>query len=179
MAAQKHIGETFIQLHSITKSRDEIAEGGAQVGIGPLGDCLGVYINSTAQWHDAVQPYIEQTLSGIVVDPASAFVVITKQVRLMIEKRGRKLIDYDRERNNVRKIKDKLETGGSSDPSKLSKAESAFQEVRREYEGLNERLKYEIPILLKMRSEFMDPYMEALISFQVNFFFFFFFFFFF
>ena len=49
-------------------------------------------------------------------------------------------------------------------------AELEFAEAKKDYESLNERLKYEIPVLMKLRIDFMDPLLEALISFQIYFF---------
>jgi amphiphysin len=124
------------------------------------------YVNTTNQWIETMSPYMDRTIQNVVLDASTALQLVIKQVRGTLEKRGRKLIDYDRTRNALRKIKDKNEST-ASEANKLAKAQAEFDEAKNEYETLNDRIKVEIPIFIKLRIDFMDPVMEALISFQV------------
>lgn len=183
MSAQQQFGQTFLAMMKLNEDEPRSQFEGAAEG----------YLAATNTWVETMGPYVDQTLQSVVLDPSSALVTITKQARGSVEKRGRKVVDYDRTRNALKKAKEKLETGTSADVSKVNKvrrnfqktkekecqhssdlsdlssqAEIEFAEMKKEYETLNERLKYEIPLLMKMRIEFMDPMLEALISFQVR-----------
>ena len=82
----------------------------------------------------------------------------------MIEKRGRKLIDHDRAKDAMKKAQESK----TMDAVKIAKAEANFYDAKKEYDSLNDKLKTEVPLYIKSRIEFMDPFMEALFIFQVG-----------
>jgi len=116
MAAQKNFGVAFQAMMKLNEDEprsqfEETAEG---------------YVATTNTWLETMGPYVDQTLQSVVLDPASALVIITKQARGSVEKRGRKVIDFDRTRNALKKAKEKLETSTSADINKVTKVRNAL-----------------------------------------------------
>lgn len=77
-----------------------------------------------------------------------------------MEKRAKKLLDYDAQRAKVRKLVEKPD----SDASKLPRNEGKLHDYRQAYENLNKLLVTEIPMLIDARVPLIDPSVEALIK---------------
>jgi len=111
MTAQQAFGTAFRQLMHLNEEEPRSEYEAAAEG----------YMTTTNTWAETMGPYVDQTLQSIVLDPASALVTITKQARGSVEKRGRKVVDFDRTRNALKKAKEKLETGNTADVNKVTK----------------------------------------------------------
>lgn len=88
-------------------------------------------------------------------------------IRKVITKRAHKLIDYDRHRDSVKKLKDRTDrTHG--DEKKLGQLEAALDQATRDYQNINNTLMREIPILLSLRISFADPCFRTLFWYQLK-----------
>ncbi|PSR81167.1 hypothetical protein PHLCEN_2v6502 [Hermanssonia centrifuga] len=82
-----------------------------------------------------------------------------------INKRNKKLLDYDAARNRLNKLIAKP----SEDPTKLPKAQQEHDDAKEVFDMLNEQLISELPQLLDLRVPFFDPSFEAMIRMQCKF----------
>ena len=80
---------------------------------------------------EEIIPYIQDIERQVVV-PASEYLLLFDQVKKYLTKREHKLVDYDRFRDAVKKLKDKKDRT-STDEKKLSQVESQFDAATREY----------------------------------------------
>ncbi|KAI9020527.1 hypothetical protein DFJ74DRAFT_673532 [Hyaloraphidium curvatum] len=95
-----------------------------------------------------------------VLEPMQHLAAALPEVKLAMDKRAKKLLDYDAQRAKVRKLVEKPD----SDASKLPRNEGKLHEYRQAYESLNQLLLNEIPRLIDARVPAMDPSVEALIK---------------
>ena len=114
MAAQEAFGAAFRNMIHLSetepRSQYELA--------------VEMYMTSTSTWVQTMGPYVDLTLQSLVLDPSQALLIITKRARGTVDKRGRKLVDYDRTRDAVKKAKEKLDSSHSADVNKLVKVTS-------------------------------------------------------
>jgi len=96
-----------------------------------------------------------------VTQPAKELLDILQNIKKVMTKRDHKLLDYDRHRGNLDKIKNKPEKTVADERS-LAKAEQEFQEATRVYTNINNLLIQELPIFLSYRSQFIDPCFQTL-----------------
>ncbi|KAJ3384511.1 hypothetical protein HDU84_002904 [Entophlyctis sp. JEL0112] len=123
------------------------------------------FSNAAQEARQALLPDLE-TIERKLVAPAADLVCLLDNVKKVIVKRSHKLLDYDRHRETVKKLKEKERT--VSDEKSLAKAELAFDVANREYSHLNNLLKREIPVLLGLKSSFMDPCFHTLYTHQAR-----------
>ncbi|KAJ3198723.1 hypothetical protein HDU82_001078, partial [Entophlyctis luteolus] len=129
------------------------------------------FSNAAQEARQALLPDLE-TIERKLVAPAADLVCLLDNVKSntsvqkVIVKRSHKLLDYDRHRETVKKLKEKERT--VSDEKSLAKAELAFDVANREYSHLNNLLKREIPVLLGLKSSFMDPCFHTLYTHQAR-----------
>ncbi|KAI9331734.1 hypothetical protein BDR26DRAFT_824320 [Obelidium mucronatum] len=107
-----------------------------------------------------------ETLERRLVAPAADLVVMLDNVKRVIVKRSHKLLDYDRHREAVKKLKEKERT--VTDEKALGKAEQAFDQSTREYTHINNLLKQELPLLLLLKAPFIDPCFQTLYWYQLK-----------
>lgn len=72
-----------------------------------------------------------------------------------IEKRGRKLVDYDSQRHNAQSIQASANSAKKKDEAKAAKARDQLEEAKRTYELLNSELHDELPALYDSRVLFL------------------------
>lgn len=72
-----------------------------------------------------------------------------------IEKRGRKLVDYDSQRHNAQAIQASANSAKKKDEAKAAKARELLEEAKRTYELLNSELHDELPALYDSRVLFL------------------------
>jgi len=82
-----------------------------------------------------------------------------------INKRNKKLLDYDSARSKLRKVVEKP----SEDPTKLPKTQQEHDECKEMFDMLNDQLIAELPQLLNLRVPYFDPSFEAMIRMQAKF----------
>ncbi|KAJ3126232.1 hypothetical protein HK100_010358 [Physocladia obscura] len=107
-----------------------------------------------------------ETIERRLVAPAADLVGLLDNVKKVILKRSHKLLDFDRHRETVKKLKEKERT--VNDEKSLGKAEVAFDQASREYNHINNILKQEIPILLQLKAPFIDPCFQTLYWYQLR-----------
>ncbi|KAI8621780.1 hypothetical protein BC830DRAFT_111125 [Chytriomyces sp. MP71] len=106
------------------------------------------------------------TIERRLVAPAMDLVGLLDNVKKVIIKRGHKLLDFDRHREAVKKLKEKERT--VNDEKALGKAEISFDQATREYNHINNLLKSELPILLQLKAPFIDPCFQTLYWYQLK-----------
>ncbi|KAJ3404872.1 hypothetical protein HDU80_002226 [Chytriomyces hyalinus] len=107
-----------------------------------------------------------ETIERRLVAPSMDLVLLLDNVKKVIIKRGHKLLDYDRHREAVKKLKEKERS--VSDEKSLGKAEIAFDQASREYNHINNLLKSELPVLLQLKAPFIDPCFQTLFWYQLK-----------
>ncbi|PKI85112.1 BAR adaptor protein Hob3 [Malassezia vespertilionis] len=100
-----------------------------------------------------------------VLDPIGKLCSYFPEVNKVIEKRGRKLLDYDAYRSKYKKLADKP----SDDASKLPRADREYNEAKLVFEALDHQLMIELPQLVDMRVPYLDPSLEMMVRTQVKF----------
>lgn len=108
------------------------------------------------------------SIERLVVAPTADFITILDQVKRVTVKRAHKLLDYDRHRETVQKMKEKPDRS-VSDEKRLGQYEASLDEATREYNNYNNMLKNDIPILLNLRVDFIDPCLLVFYSYQCRF----------
>ncbi|SHO78028.1 Similar to S.cerevisiae protein RVS161 (Amphiphysin-like lipid raft protein) [Malassezia sympodialis ATCC 42132] len=100
-----------------------------------------------------------------VLDPMGKLCSYFPEVNKLIEKRGRKLLDYDASRSRYKKQSERP----ADDPSKLPRMEREHNEAKLVFEAINEQLMIELPQLVDMRIPYLDPSLEMMIRIQIKF----------
>jgi amphiphysin len=124
-------------------------------------------IKAAQEYAEAMRNAREQLVPDLdlidrrVSQPAKELLDILINIKKVMTKRDHKLLDYDRYRGNLEKIKSKPEKSVSDERS-LAKAEQDFQEATRVYTNINNVLLQELPIFLSYRSQFIDPCFQTL-----------------
>ncbi|KAJ3280799.1 hypothetical protein HDU79_011337 [Rhizoclosmatium sp. JEL0117] len=113
----------------------------------------------------ALLPDLE-TIERRLVAPTQDLVGMLDSVKRVMVKRSHKLLDYDRHREAVKKLKEKERT--VSDEKALGKAEQSFDQASREYTHINNLLKQQLPLLLRLKAPFIDPCFQTLYWYQLK-----------
>ncbi|KAI7872558.1 hypothetical protein BDF14DRAFT_1754650 [Spinellus fusiger] len=108
-----------------------------------------------AYCRDEVLPELD-TVDRDVVRPALELLEIYKKIQKTIIKRQHKLIDYDRFRLSLTKLKVK-ETRTFSEEKEVFKLEAKLETATEDYNYLNNMLKQELPLLFYHKSQFILP----------------------
>jgi len=111
--------------------------------------------NSEMLWAD-----LAHKLSDQVLIPLNTYQGQFPEMRKKIEKRGRKLIDYDKERHNVQT----LQGNPNRNEAKYARAKEAMECAKRTYEILNSELHDELPALFDSRVLFLVPNQQTLFA---------------
>lgn len=105
-------------------------------------------------------------LNDQVTIPLSTYLSQFSEIRNKIDKRGRKLVDYDCTRHAV----ESLQRGsGKKDDIKISKSREQMEEAKRLYEVLNKELHDELPALYDSRIPFMISTLQTLFDSETTF----------
>ncbi|XP_071788360.1 myc box-dependent-interacting protein 1-like [Asterias amurensis] len=89
----------------------------------------------------------QRKLNDQVVNPLFTYQSKFPDVKKHVEKRNRKLIDYDSARHNLETLKKK-------DDAKAAKAQEAYNEAKKLYEDINNEILEELPALYDSRIPF-------------------------
>ncbi|KAN0063786.1 BAR adaptor protein Hob3 [Thecaphora frezii] len=108
---------------------------------------------------------IDAPYRATVLEPIGKMCSYFPEINRTLDKRNKKLLDYDAARSRHRKLIDKP----SDDPLKLPKAERELEEARITFEAYNEQLTEELPQLLDLRIPYLDPSFEAMVRMQAKF----------
>jgi len=108
--------------------------------------------NSEMLWAD-----LAHKLSDQVLIPLNTYQGQFPEMRKKIEKRGRKLIDFDKERHNVQT----LQANPNRNEAKYARAKESMENAKRTYEILNSELHDELPALFDSRVLFLVTNMQT------------------
>ncbi|KAK7586214.1 hypothetical protein V9T40_004090 [Parthenolecanium corni] len=94
-------------------------------------------------------------LADQVLIPINTYQAQFPEMRKKIEKRGRKLVDYDSQRHNAQSVQASTNSAKKKDEAKATKAREQLEEAKRTYELLNSELHDELPALYDSRVLFL------------------------
>lgn len=124
------------------------------------------YENIVNELKASLQPELEM-IENRVVKPADELMEIIKLCRKTAVKRDHKQLDYDRHKNNLKKLQDKKDKS-LKDEKALYKAENDVEVATQEYEYFNNLLKEELPELFRLEREFILPLFQSFYYMQLN-----------
>ncbi|KDN52211.1 BAR-domain-containing protein [Tilletiaria anomala UBC 951] len=108
---------------------------------------------------------LDPPFRATVLEPIGKLSSYFPEINKNIEKRNKKLLDYDAARAKHRKLQEKP----SDDPSKLPRAEKELEDAKLLFETLDDQLREELPQLHSLRIPYLDPSFEAMIRMQAKF----------
>ncbi|KAI8147369.1 hypothetical protein BJV82DRAFT_642847 [Fennellomyces sp. T-0311] len=111
-----------------------------------------------AYCRDEVLPELD-ALDREVVRPMIELRDIMKIIGKTMVKRNHKMIDYDRHRAALNKLKAKEERSFNEE-KQIFKVESQFETATQDYEYLNDMLKQELPRFFHLKAQFIEPVFE-------------------
>merc|ERR1712115_608817 len=111
--------------------------------------------NSEMLWAD-----LAHKLSDQVLIPLNTYQGQFPEMRKKIDKRGRKLIDFDKERHNVQQ----MQNNPNRNEAKFIKVKEQMENAKRTYEILNSELHDELPALHDSRILFLVTNMQTLFA---------------
>jgi len=111
--------------------------------------------NNEMLWAD-----LAHKLSDQVVIPLNTYQAQFPEMRKKIDKRGRKLIDFDAERHAVQQ----MQNNPNRNEAKFIKAKEGMENAKRTYEVLNSELHDELPALHDSRILFLVTNMQTLFA---------------
>lgn len=123
------------------------------------------YRRSTEELDASTSGAMDQAFRATVLEPAGKMVSYFPAINSLIEKRNKKLLDYDSARSRLRKLEGKPD----NDPTRLPRAEKEFEDAKEVFEILNEQLLGELPQFIDLRVPYFDPSFEAMVRLQCKF----------
>ncbi|XP_053201155.1 myc box-dependent-interacting protein 1-like isoform X2 [Panonychus citri] len=105
-------------------------------------------------------------LNDQVTIPLSTYLSQFSEIRAKIDKRGRKLVDYDCTRHTMESLG---RGAGKKDDIKIAKAREQMEEAKRLYEVLNRELHDELPALYDSRIPFLISTLQTLFEAETTF----------
>jgi len=111
--------------------------------------------NNEMLWADLAHKLTDQ-----VVTPLNTYQAQFPEMRKKIEKRGRKLIDFDAERHAVQQ----MQNNPNRNEAKYIRAKEQMENAKRTYEMLNSELHDELPALYDSRILFLVTNMQTLFA---------------
>ncbi|KAI8817347.1 uncharacterized protein EV422DRAFT_508947 [Fimicolochytrium jonesii] len=102
-----------------------------------------------------------------VVAPALDYIALINNVKRILEKRSRKLVDYDRHKDSVKKLQAKPDRN-LSDEKRLSSLEAQLDQATREFNNVDNIVRQELPIFLGLRTQFIDPCFQTLYWYELK-----------
>ncbi|KAK0548570.1 BAR adaptor protein Hob3 [Tilletia horrida] len=149
-SAQARIGETVASFYA-----DSSAEAMAATA----------YKRATEELDGKSQRELDAPFRATVLEPIGRLCSYFTEINKTIEKRNRKLLDYDAARTKHRKLTEKP----SDDPTKLPRAEREMEDAKILFDQLNNQLLEELPQLIDLRIPYLDPSFEAMVRMQTRF----------
>jgi len=105
-------------------------------------------------------------LSDQVLEPLNTYSSQFPEVRRKVEKRGRKLVDYDSHRHNYEALQNNTK---KRDQTKITRQHEVLEEARRTFELMNNELYDELPALYDSRIPFLVSNMQTMFMAEHNF----------
>ncbi|KAI8073130.1 hypothetical protein BC940DRAFT_324772 [Gongronella butleri] len=113
-----------------------------------------------AYCRDEVLPELDLVDDG-VIRPSLEAIEIIKKIQKTILKRNHKMIDYDRHRSSLAKLKTKNERS-MNEEKQVYKVQSQLEIATQDYDYLNDMLKEQLPHFLDMQAALIRPISERL-----------------
>merc|ERR1739848_439717 len=113
-----------------------------------------------AQNHEMLWADLAHKLSDQVVIPLNTYQAQFPEMRKKIDKRGRKLIDFDKERHAVQQ----MQNNPNRNEAKFIKVKEQMENAKMTYEVLNSELHDELPALHDSRILFLVTNMQTLFA---------------
>ncbi|KAF8310336.1 BAR-domain-containing protein [Cantharellus anzutake] len=123
------------------------------------------YRRSTEELDATTTGQLDQAFRNTILEPVGRMASYFPNINSLIEKRNKKLLDYDAARSKLRKLEGKVD----NDPTKLPRAEKEYEDAKEIFETINEQLVAELPQFLDLRVPYFDPSFEAMIRLQCKF----------
>ena len=114
----------------------------------------------------SLQPELEMIKTRIV-GPADELIGIVKNVRKMVVKRDHKQLDYDKEKNKLKKLQEKTEKT-AKDEKAIWDTENKLEEATEAFNIFNDLLKDELLKLFTLEREFILPLFQSFYYMQLN-----------
>ncbi|KAI8592352.1 hypothetical protein BDZ88DRAFT_486806 [Geranomyces variabilis] len=108
-----------------------------------------------------------QVIERQMVAPTNEYIMLINNVKRLMEKRARKLVDYDRHRDSFQKLKNKPDKN-LSDEKRLSSLEASLDQATREFNNVDNILKQELPTFIGLRVAFIDPCFQTLYWYELK-----------
>ncbi|XP_039290607.1 amphiphysin isoform X2 [Nilaparvata lugens] len=118
--------------------------------------------NAEMLWQD-----FSHKLADQVLIPLNTYQAQFPEMRKKIEKRNRKLVDFDSQRHNMQSLEGSGAGGGGGrkrDEAKVARARDLLEDAKRTYECLNSELHDELPALYDSRVLFLVTNLQTLFA---------------
>ncbi|KAJ1036169.1 hypothetical protein NDA18_000035 [Ustilago nuda] len=164
---QKEAKAYLDAIRSLASSQSRIAEAvdGFYTDSSDAAMSANAYRRAVDELDTKTAKEIDAPYRATVLEPIGKLASYFPEANKIIEKRNKKLLDYDAARSKHRKLVDKP----SDDPTKLPKAEKELEDARVIFETLDEQIKGELPQLVDLRVPYLDPSFEAMVRMQAKF----------
>ncbi|KAI9299392.1 hypothetical protein BJ944DRAFT_172434 [Cunninghamella echinulata] len=113
---------------------------------------------------DEVLPELD-IVDEAVIRPTLELVEVIKKIQKTLVKRNHKMIDYDRHRTSLAKLKAKEERNFNEE-KQVYKVESQLETATQDYEYLNNMLKQQLPQFFQLKTQFITPVYERFYNLQ-------------
>ncbi|KAI8368209.1 uncharacterized protein BYT42DRAFT_595625 [Radiomyces spectabilis] len=113
-----------------------------------------------AYCRDEILPELD-TVDQYVIRPTMELLELIKLIQKTMVKRNHKLIDYDRYRTSLAKLKAKDERNFNEE-KQIFKVESQLETATQDYQYLNNMLKQQLPQFFQYRLQFIEPVFQQL-----------------
>lgn len=166
-ALQKEAKAYLDSVRSLASSQSRIAEAvdGFYTDSSDAAMSANAYRRAVDELDTKTAKEIDAPYRATVLEPIGKLASYFPEVNKVVEKRQKKLLDFDAARSKHRKLVDKP----SDDPVKLPRAEKELEDARVIFETLDEQVKTELPQLVDLRIPYLDPSFEAMIRIQAKF----------
>ena len=114
----------------------------------------------------SLEPEIEM-IQTRVVGPAEELMAIVKNARKWINKRDHKQLDYDKEKNKLKKLQEKKEKT-AKDEKAIWDTENKLEAATEEYNMFNDLMKEQLLALFGMEADFILPLFQSFYYMQLN-----------
>ncbi|KAI8920818.1 hypothetical protein DFJ77DRAFT_425786 [Powellomyces hirtus] len=162
LAHQERFGATLLDVYRpITAlSAPTLSSGGTAENHQAALTRVEAFAHSTREVREQLYPELE-IIERQIITPLKEYLMLIANVRRLMEKRARKLVDYDRHSESVKKLQAKQDRN-LTDEKKLGSMESHLDESTRDFTNLDLTLKQQIPVFLGMAVAFIDPCFRTL-----------------
>lgn len=167
LALQKEAKAYLDSIRSLASSQTRIAEtvDGFYNDSSEAAMAANAYKRAVDELDARTARELDAPYRATVLEPIGKLCSYFPEINKTIEKRNKKLLDYDAARTRHRKLIDKP----SDDPSKLPRAEKELEDAKVIYEAMNAQLMEELPQLLDLRIPYLNPSFEAMVRMQARF----------